>query len=556
MPSTPGDLLEKLQKLGYLTSADLKEARELAAARGIPLLEAAILGNRLHTDARGWILAETLGIPFLEVGAESVPLALADLLPERVARENLVVPVSRDGDRLTVAAPDPFRHKAFAAVEEITGLSIRLVVSPMHTIGEILARLYPGSEGPSLTDFAGGGITREEAEEWISLGGARRVAEQVLLHAAGQGLSGLRVYPMGQDAVIEGRDGEKTVTLLTCPLRCRAVLCDAFRGLAGVAGKGDTVSEGVFHLESSSGVTAYRASFVQGLSGAEVIVKILPGQRSGISLDSVGLNPAQFDIAMRVLGKGNGMFLVSSPGPEGVATTLFAMIREINHPGVRVVTVEEQHRFRNEGFIQLERRQGEGQFARNWSRLAESLEPDILMIEYVPEPADLSDLLHLAQTGTMVLCGIRRFNFDRMLRTLLTLEVDPFILANVMRLAMHQRLVRLLCMECRRPVPAKPSLRMVGERYRADLERIVEDASFYLPSGCPRCRGTGYSGRMALIELLPFTPGVQNVVASDARLEEKLTRLLDEDFYSAIVTVHDLLRRGMVTYDDVLPFFR
>jgi len=97
---------------------------------------------------------------------------------------------------------------------------------------------------------------------------------------------------------------------------------------------------------------------------------------------------------------------------------------------------------------------------------------------------------------------------------------------------------------------------MVGERYRADLERIVEEASFYLPSGCPKCRGTGYSGRMALVELLPFTPGVQNTVASDAWLEEKLTRLLDEDFYSALNTVHDLLQRGMVTYDDVLPFFR
>jgi len=116
--------------------------------------------------------------------------------------------------------------------------------------------------------------------------------------------------------------------------------------------------------------------------------------------------------------------------------------------------------------------------------------------------------------------------------------------------------VKMLCMECRRPVPGRPSLRMVGERYRGELERIVADASFYLPSGCPKCGGTGYSGRMALIELIPFTPGVQNIVSSEGTLEEKLSRLMEEDLYSAAQSVQEMLKRGLVTYEDVAPFFR
>jgi type II secretory ATPase GspE/PulE/Tfp pilus assembly ATPase PilB-like protein len=96
----------------------------------------------------------------------------------------------------------------------------------------------------------------------------------------------------------------------------------------------------------------------------------------------------------------------------------------------------------------------------------------------------------------------------------------------------------------------------VSDRYRAELERSLEETAFFLPSGCPKCQGTGYSGKMALIELLPFTPGVQNTVVSEAGLEQKVSLLLEEDFYPAIQTVHDLLRRGMVTYDEVQPFFR
>ena len=556
MPSAPDDLFAKFLSLGYVAPDDLKEMRERSSALGIPLAEAALLADRLHPDARAWILSESLGIPFLEVEPDSISHDLAHLFPEALARENRIVPIAREGDRVTVAVTDPFRHGAFAVLEEMTGLSLRMVVCPGRTIGGILARFYPDPSGLEPSDLGEGSISLEEAEKWLSEGGKKRVCGQILLHAASRGMSGVRMFPFGRDVVVEGRSEVKSVRLLSFPLRFRKPLFDAFLELAGVPGGSELSPETVFHLESGTGVVALQASFLKGLSGPEVIVKILPDMRAGISLYSIGFNPGQLDITEKVLRKGNGLFLVSSPGAEGGATTLFAMLREEYRPGLRTITVEEHHRFRNEGYIQLNRRQTEERFSGNWSRLAESLEPDILMIEHLPNPAVLADLLLLAQAGTLVLCGIRRFNFDRALRTLLTLDVDPFILAHVMRLILHQRLVKLLCMECRRPVPARPSLRMVGERYRAELERVVADASFYLPSGCPKCGGTGYSGRMALIDLIPFTPGVQNIVASEDTLEEKLTRLMEEDYYSAAQSVQDMLRRGMVTYEDVAPFFR
>jgi len=556
VPSAPDDLFTKFLALGYIAPDDLKEVRERSSALGIPLAEAALLSDRLHPDARAWILSESLGIPFLEVEPDSISLDLAHLFPEALARQNRIVPIAREGDRVTVAVTDPFRHGSFAVLEEMTGLSLRMVVCPGRTIGGILARFYPDPSGLDPSDLGEGSIAREEAEKWLSEGGKKRVCVQILLHAASRGMSGVRMFPVGRDVVLEGRSGAKTLRLFSFPLRFRKPLFDTFLQLAGFTAGPELPPETVFHLESETGVVALQASFLRGLSGPEVIVKILPDLRAGMSLESVGFNAGQLDITEKVLRKGNGLFLVSSPGPEGVATTLFAMLREEYRPGLRTITVEERHRFRNEGYIQLDRWQAEERFSGDWSRLAESLEPDILMIEHLPDPAALADLLHLAKAGTLVLCGIRRFNFDRALRTLLSLDVDPFILAHVMRLVLHQRLVKLLCMECRRPLPARPSLRMVGERYRGELERIVADASFYLPSGCPKCGGTGYSGRMALIELIPFTPGVQNIVASEGTLEEKLSRLMEEDLYSAAQSVQEMLRRGMVTYEDVAPFFR
>ena len=556
MGGSQTELLETFLKLGYISSDAVQALKGRAASEGIALAEAALLENHLGLDAKGWLLSERLGIPFLEIDPESVPLSLCDVLPESLARENLVVPISKENGRLTLAVADPFCHEVFSSIEAKTGLRIRLVICPHRTVAAILARFYPDLFQLAAGDFTGGRISSEEAEKWVSQGGGRRVVEKVLLHAAANGFTSVRLFPAGEKALLKGRGEEGSVLLLSLPLRFRRLLIDAFAEMAGTAAPPGAVSESVFQLESASGIVSFRLSFVRGLSGPEVIVKMLPDQRAAITLDSVGLSQEQIDITRKVLAKGSGLYLVSSPGPEGIATTLFTLLREIHRPRTRVVTVEEKFRFRNEGFIQLERRDVDRQFAGNWTRLAESLEPGALMIEHVSDPSDFSDLVHLAQSGTPVLCGIRRFNFDRTLRTLLSLDVDPFILARVVRIVMHQRLVNLLCQECRRPVPAKPSLRMVGERYRDPLERIVEEASFFISAGCPRCGGTGFSGKMALVELLPFTPAVENLVASDASPEEKLGLLLREDFYSAAQSVHDLLRRGMVTFDDVLPFFR
>ena len=188
MPSAPDDLFEKFLALGYVSPDDLKEMKERSSALGIPLAEAALLADRLHPDARAWILSESLGIPYLEVEPDTIPLDLAHLFPEALAREGRIVPIAREGDRVTVAVTDPFRHGAFAVLEEMTGLSLRMVVCPERAIGGILDRFYPDPQGLETFDLKEGSISRVEAEKWLSEGGKRRVCGQILLHAASRGM--------------------------------------------------------------------------------------------------------------------------------------------------------------------------------------------------------------------------------------------------------------------------------------------------------------------------------------------------------------------------------
>lgn len=556
MSGSQTELLDTLLKLGYISPDSLKALKALGQRKAVPPVEATLLSGILHADARSFLLADALGLPFQDVDPGAVPLALGEVIPEEVARENLLAPLSREENRLTLAVADPFRHPVFSAIEERTGLELRLVVCPARTIGRILDRLYPDANALSSEEVTGGLIAREEAQAWLVQGRARRLAERMLLYAAQEGMTSVRLFPVGRTVCLSGVKAGESSLLLSFPLRFRGAMLAALADVAGHSPPSGGVSESTFHLDGAAGVLCFRAAFLRGLSGPEAVVRVLPDLTSTVTLDSVGLNPDQADVVRRLLGRRDGFFLLASPGPEGAPTTMFAMLREMVRPGLRVVTVEETFRFRTERYIQLERRDVESRYAGRWTRLAESLDPDALMVEQVERPSDLLELIHLARKGIPVVCGVRSVSFEETLRSLLTLDGDPFTLARVVRLVLHQRLVDLLCPACRRPVPAKPSARPGGSRRREELEALVQDTSFYVPAGCALCSGKGYSGRMALVEMLPFTHGVQNAVLSDGPLEERLGRLAEENLYPAFHAVKDLLQRGLVTFDDALPFLR
>lgn len=555
MGGSQAEILEMFLKRGYLSPEALKTLKTTGERKGIPLLEAALLSGILHPDAKSYLLAVSLGLSFQDVDPGAVPMALSELLPETIAREHRVVPLSRDAGRLTLAVADPFQHAVFSEIERTTGLSVRVVVCPPATIDRVVERIYPDLQAPSPGELEGGFVSREEALEWIARGKVRMLVEKILSLAAREGYSSLRVFPAGRHVRVSGRMEGRSTLFLSLQGRHRRDLIGALADVSGLSSIPAGLSETAFQMESPSGVVPFSLLLFHGLSGLEAVVRILPDFRPAATLDSMGLTLEQVEITRKLLEKRDGLYILSAPGPEGIATTMFAMLREVVSHGARVVTVEERFRFRTERYIQLERRDVEARYGGSFSRLAGMLEPDALMVESLPEPSGLVDLLQVSRRGIAVLCGVRGSGVWDTFRTLMGLPADPFLLSRAVRFILHQRLVDLLCPECRRPVPAKPVARPGRNMRRELLGEIIRDTSFYMPAGCGRCAGRGFSGKMALAEVLPFTHGVQNLLLGDLPVEETIERLAEEHLYTAVQSIRELLRRGMVPYDDVLPFF-
>ncbi len=552
------DLIESLSRKGFLSPDALRLLKARLSRAGIPPVEAALSSGLLPPEARGWLLAERLGLPYVEIDPAAVPLPLAGTVPEGFARKNRAVPVARDGARLTLAVADPFLGEGVDRLERDSGCEVRLVVTSQRSVAGILGRLYPGEAGPPPDEIEGGTVSRERAEGWLAEGGLRGLGEGILTLAAREGFSDVRVRPAADRVRLEGTSGGEAVPLLSLPGKRRKELLDALCRIAGILP--ETLSggsaEATFQREFPEGPCSFRATFLKGIAGTEAVIRCLPVLRSPLTLDAVGFDPEQIEIARRMLARRTGLYLLSSPGGEGLSTTLFAMLREVVPPGGRAACVEGTFRFRTEGYVQLEREDALRLYGGMWGRMAESLEPDALLFDGAEGGRDLLELVQVARRGLPVLCGVRSPGLSALLRELLSLAIDPYLLVRVVRMAMFQRLVDLLCTACRRPVPAKPSLQRVGQRYRDDLRGIVEGASFYQPAGCPKCRGKGFSGKIAVLDVLPFTPGVRHRLLEAAEGDGEIERVVAENALPAFRSAADLLGRGMVTFDDVLPFIR
>lgn len=396
----------------------------------------------------------------------------------------------------------------------------------------------------------------ERVERWYAEGGFREVATRLVECAGGEGFDSLRVAPDGGDVTVtaDGPGGRERMAAFPLPFRSRLV--SAFNLLAGLPPSPDVFCEAVFPFDTEAGVVSTRISCVPGLSGPETVIKFFRPQSGAIPLGSVGMNREQVAMAEKLVETEGGLHLVSSPGPHGGATTLFALLRALPRPPARIVTVEERFRFRNEGVVQFERKGFESAFDGQWDTLADALNPGAVVVESVVDGAELRDLVEIASGGTAVFAGVREGTFGRALRRILSVPVDSFQLARTIRMVVHQRLVSLLCESCRRKVPARPTSRGVAPRHQAAIDSLLDSTDFFLPAGCPACKGTGFSGRMALVEMLPFTPSVEAIVSSDMPVDGKVERLLAEEFLSAAPTAMELVRCGAVLFEEAVPFFR
>ena len=257
-----------------------------------------------------------------------------------------------------------------------------------------------------------------------------------------------------------------------------------------------------------------RVSTLPASHGEKVVIRILDSRAALRSVESLGLDPVDGPRMQKLLEVREGLILVTGPTGSGKTTTLYAALRLLLHRGVNIITVEDPVEYRIPGIVQVQIHEKAGLTFASALRSVLRQDPDVLLIGEIRDRETAAIAIQASLTGHLVFATLHTNDACSSITRLTDLGVDAAKLAGALKGVVAQRLIRKLCPSCKLVANAGVPRRLVGS--------IPEDSMIYIPVGCRECSMTGYSGRLAITEVLVTTPDIERAIAADAPPDQLL----------------------------------
>ncbi|MBI4059887.1 MAG: type II/IV secretion system protein, partial [Elusimicrobia bacterium] len=271
--------------------------------------------------------------------------------------------------------------------------------------------------------------------------------------------------------------------------------------------------DGQFSIKVQNRIIDLRVSICPCVFGEKVVMRLLDKGAVELDINKVGLDPKQRDDILEAANKPHGLFFMTGPTGSGKTTTLGAILNTIKSPDINIMTIEDPVELKIEGINQVQVRANIGLTFASALRSFLRQDPDVILVGEVRDQETAQTCLRAALTGHLVISTLHTHDALSCVARLIDMGIEPFMLANSLQLAAAQRLVRLLCPQCKKPakVPAELAAQVVRE---ALLETPPDPASvvFYEARGCEKCSRTGYMGRKAIYEVYKLNAAMKEII--------------------------------------------
>ena len=497
---------------GQVDARGLERARRAAAEGGGRLADAltqlGFLGERLLAET----IAGLTGLPL----ASPADYPIAPVLPERLRakflRKARALPTGLDsqgGIRLAMA--DPLDSFTSAAVAVATGRRVIASVAVPAELEAAFERLY--AERPSADDdhevgnpaeidgTEPSGDDAERLKDLASEAPVIRLVNQIIARAVETRASDIHLEPFEDRLRIRYRYDGVLHEIEAPPPRLQAAIISRVKIMARLdIAERRLPQDGRVKLAVRGNDVDFRVSTVPGLHGETVVLRVLDRSAVDLRFDSLGLGAGLREGLAKALELPNGIVLVTGPTGSGKTTTLYTALLHINSISRKIVSVEDPIEYQLPGINQI---QVKPQIGLNFANLLRAIlrqDPDVIMIGEIRDAETAQIAVQAALTGHLVLSTLHTNSAAATITRLRDMGLEDYLLTATLNAVLAQRLVRRLCMACRRPVEAAPELIA-----RFGLDRLTGHSGpiiVHEAVGCPQCRGTGYSGRTAIGELL------------------------------------------------------
>ncbi len=503
-------------------------------------------------------LAQSFGVPYALLTPKLIDASVIDTLPRDFLERHKVLPLFKIRDMLTVAMTEPSNMFLIDEMATLAKCQIQVVAaSARDIVGTLETHVDTGKvfviddimDNLSADDFA---LSEEQVED-ISVEDVSdhspvvKLINYLVFDAVRQNASDIHIEPDDNETRVRYRVDGTLAEMFKPPHRMHAALVSRLKIMSQLdISERRLPQDGGIHVMMQGRPIDLRISTLPGPHGEKVVIRIFDDRSTLVNLEKLGFEGDMLVEFRRLIAAPNGVLLVTGPTGSGKTTTLYSVLNELNSPEVNISTVEDPIEFNLHGINQFQTNEKIGFTFATALRSLLRQDPDIIMVGEVRDPETAAIAVQAALTGHLVITTLHTNDAASAVTRLANVGIEPYLVAASVVGILAQRLVRKICTHCRETYTPPEPLRRLGGSAIADLE------TFYRGRGCPKCRGTGFQGRIGIYELLSVNEEIRELIISGAALAEIRAAAARNNLSTLRTDGMKKVRAGITTLEEVI----
>ncbi|MCI0492144.1 MAG: Flp pilus assembly complex ATPase component TadA [Planctomycetes bacterium] len=515
---------------GIIGPEQLAEAQAIAKNNGGKVHEILVKQGYATSEQVMQALADMHGYEFVDLRDVPIPPSVVELVPESVARENAVIPLSEEDGALKVLVSDPFDYETFEKLQFILNRKVDIALATRESILEAINRNYGqmGDESADsmLQEFTDTAIDFTETEEDHDQRGEDvdeasapivRLVQLMVSEAVQLRASDIHVEPFEDRVRIRYRIDGVLVERDSPPRRLLGALLSRIKILARMdIAERRRCQDGRIKITAGGKELDLRVSMLPTNHGQSCVMRLLDKDNIKIGVRQLGLSERDFKTFRGLIKRPNGIILVTGPTGSGKTTTLYAALNDLNRPDRKIITAEDPVEYYLPGINQVEVKHSIGlDFAmiiRSMLRQA----PNIILVGEMRDYETASMGIQASLTGHLVFSTLHTNDAPGAVTRMVDMGVPAYLVAGSVIGILAQRLVRVICSKCKQPyTPPDREIEAAGI-----TPEQAASANFMKGRGCNHCGGGGYRGRLGVFELMKMSSRIRELAFQGAPTQE------------------------------------
>jgi type IV pilus assembly protein PilB len=563
-------IADALVEDGLLSSAQVEELLEKQKKEGTRFIKLVVEMAYVTENDLVVSMGRVLNTPPVNVTRLGIAQEVAELIPRDMASNYKVLPVSRLGNRLYLAMADPLNVLAVDDVKRITKLEVFTLIASEKAIVDKIAN-YESSRSTSMEEIIQDAAKQAEAEadadnlevtheaaeatDLSQLAASSeeapviKLANLILVQAIKDRASDIHLEPFENMVRLRYRIDGGLIDMPPPPKNLQVALTSRIKVMSSLnIAERRLPQDGRMRVRVGGRDVDLRVSFLPTVHGEKCVLRVLDKSNLSASMDKLGIDAATYVRFKSAVDSPHGLILVTGPTGSGKTTTLYSALNELNSPQFNIVTVEDPVEFQIPGINQVPVKKEIGLTFANALRSILRQDPDIIMIGEIRDTETAEIAVESALTGHQVLSTMHCNDAPGAIARLDDMEIAPFLISSSVILACAQRLMRKICPSCKEPL-------IYPDKMFQDLgidPNYFSGSPLYRGRGCERCKNSGYSGRLAIIEAMTMTDELRKMIIQRAGAQEIGKLAIQQGMKTLRVVGLEKVKDGLSTLEQTL----